>query len=114
MLTIPFSVLKGQISAILGLSSNYGTNVHAAGSESHDSERARREMLGLVEALNNVGLTGEKFQVIFAEIMDNSMTEYVSLGCKGFWSVRRSCTILSSKSLTRKLDIRVAWLTKLT
>ena len=108
MLTILFSVLKGHISAILGLSSNYGTNVHAVRPESHDSEKARREMLGLVEALDNVGLTGEKFQVIFAEIMDDSMTEYVSLGCKGFWSVRRSCNDFSLKSLSSKLDIRIA------
>ena len=27
-----------------------------------------------------------RFQTLFAEIMNNSMTEYVYLGCRGFWS----------------------------
>jgi anaphase-promoting complex subunit 2 len=38
-----------------------------------------------VESFKNVGLAGEKFQVSFAEIMNNSMTEYVYRGCKGLW-----------------------------
>jgi anaphase-promoting complex subunit 2 len=54
--------------------------------ESHESEKCRRELLGFVESLSNVGLNGEEFQVIFAEIMNNAMTEYVHRGCKGIWS----------------------------
>jgi anaphase-promoting complex subunit 2 len=53
--------------------------------ESQESEKSRRELLGLVESLNNVGLTGERFQVIFADIMNDAMTEYVYCGCKGIW-----------------------------
>jgi anaphase-promoting complex subunit 2 len=59
---------------------------HHIAAESQESERSRRELLGLVESLNNVGLTGEKFHVIFAEIMNHAMTGYVYCGCKGIWS----------------------------
>jgi len=54
--------------------------------ESQESERSRRELLGFVESLSNVGLNGEEFQIIFAEIMNDAMTEYVYRGCKGIWS----------------------------
>jgi anaphase-promoting complex subunit 2 len=80
-------ILKWHISMILGLPSKDEPNNHHIAAESQESEKARREVLGLVESLNNVGLTGERFQVIFAEIMNDSMTEYVHRGCKGFWLV---------------------------
>ena len=54
--------------------------------ESQESEKSRRELLALVESLNNVGLTCERFQVIFAAIMNEAMTEYVYCGCRGIWS----------------------------
>lgn len=60
-------------------------NNHTIAAENQASERSRREMLGLVESLNNVGLTGESFQVIFAESMNDAMTAYVYCGCKGIW-----------------------------
>jgi anaphase-promoting complex subunit 2 len=50
------------------------------------TETARREMLELVRSFQNIGLAGEKFQITFAEIMNDSMTEYVYRGCKGIWS----------------------------
>ena len=50
------------------------------------SERVRSEMLDLIESFQNVGLAGEKFRIIFAEIMNDSMAEYVFRGCKGLWS----------------------------
>lgn len=75
-------VLKGQITAILGLADPSSSITE----EGDESERVRREMLGLVEAIKNVGLAGEGFQVIFAEIMNDAMTEYVQTGCKGLWT----------------------------
>jgi anaphase-promoting complex subunit 2 len=59
---------------------------HHIGAENQETEKSRRELLGLIESLNNVGLTGEKFHVAFAEIMNDAMTEYVYYGCKGIWS----------------------------
>lgn len=78
-------VLKEHVTAILGLHPA-GDSSPAITEEGDESERARREMLGLVEAIKNVGLAGERFQVIFAEIMNDAMTDYVQLGCKGLWT----------------------------
>jgi anaphase-promoting complex subunit 2 len=78
-------ILSWHVSTILGLPSKNEPNTHNIAAESQVSEKARREMLGLVESLNNVGLTGERFQIIFAEIMKDSMTEYVHRCCKGWY-----------------------------
>jgi anaphase-promoting complex subunit 2 len=80
------SILRWNVSTILGLQSNDELDSHNIAAESQESEKARREMLGLVDSLTKVGLTGERFQVTFAEIMNDSMTEYVHRGCKGLWS----------------------------
>ncbi|ROT36940.1 Cullin family protein [Sodiomyces alkalinus F11] len=49
-------------------------------------ETARREFRQLVEALHHVGLAGEKFQVLFAEMMDALMAEYVQTSFAGLWA----------------------------
>lgn len=78
-------LLERHIYTVLGLPLTKGNENSAIVPEGLDSEEARRQILGLVESLKNVGLAGEKFQVSFAEIMNNSMTEYVCRGCKGLW-----------------------------
>lgn len=81
------AVLKSHVARILGLPSITKTEVSSViRKEGDDSERARRELLGLVESIKNVGLAGERFQVIFAEIMNDAMTEYVHKACEGVWS----------------------------
>lgn len=54
-------------------------------SDSAHGENARRQLLHLVEALAKVGLAGEHFQVLFAEIMDRKMTEYVHRSYARVW-----------------------------
>jgi anaphase-promoting complex subunit 2 len=53
--------------------------------ESSQSEKARRDLMGLTESFKNVGLAGERFQVIFAEVMNECMREYVYGDCRGVW-----------------------------
>lgn len=81
------AVLKIHVATILGLPSTTKTEASfIIKEEGDDSERARRELLGLVESVKNVGLAGERFQVIFAEIMNDAMTEYVHKACEEVWS----------------------------
>ncbi|KAK0613052.1 hypothetical protein B0T17DRAFT_499240 [Bombardia bombarda] len=47
---------------------------------------ARRRLHELVEQLYNVGLAGERFQVLFAEIMDWMMSNFVSGAYGGVWA----------------------------
>ncbi|KAL6869226.1 hypothetical protein ACO1O0_000550 [Amphichorda felina] len=45
----------------------------------------REELLGLVESLHSVGLAGEKFQVLFAEVMDLCMQDFIQQTYAGVW-----------------------------
>ncbi|KAK3355925.1 Cullin family-domain-containing protein [Neurospora tetraspora] len=53
---------------------------------------ARQRLHELVEQLHNVGLAGERFQVLFAEVMDWMMSAFVCGAYAGVWSAtdRRS------------------------
>lgn len=53
--------------------------------EDPNSSSAREELLGLLESLQKVGLAGDKFQVLFAELMDNCMHEFIQTAYKGVW-----------------------------
>lgn len=50
-----------------------------------ESEAARERLLHLVEALNSVGLAGESFQVLLAEIMDRNMTKFIHRSYARVW-----------------------------
>ncbi|KUJ24080.1 uncharacterized protein LY89DRAFT_679324 [Mollisia scopiformis] len=87
MLGVLREVLGRHVSRILGLPSKENANTYSIAPENVESEKARRDLLALVDSLKSVGLAGEQFQVSFAEIMNDSMTEYVHRGCKGIWSL---------------------------
>lgn len=57
-----------------------GQRQHGPGQPRYDTaeaEEARGRLLNLLETLLQVGLADESFQVLFAEIMDRKMTEFV-------------------------------------
>ncbi|KAI9048197.1 hypothetical protein LZ554_007992 [Drepanopeziza brunnea f. sp. 'monogermtubi'] len=84
-------VMRRYIFSILGLSRDQPRCVPIAISpESHETEKSIRELLGLIESCKKVGLAGERFQVIFAEIMNDATMEYVHVACKGVWSLQDS------------------------
>lgn len=45
----------------------------------------RSELLGLLESLQKIGLAGERFQVLFAELMDTCMNSYIEDKYAGVW-----------------------------
>ena len=47
---------------------------------------ARNELLSLLDSLCNVGLAGDKFQVLLAEVMDACMTDFVHNTYAGVWT----------------------------
>lgn len=59
---------------------------------------ADEHLMGLVEVLNQVGLAGERFQVLFAETMDRKMTEYIHRSYARVW---RSSSRSGSNGLDR-------------
>jgi anaphase-promoting complex subunit 2 len=80
------AVLRRHVFAILGLPIGQDLENFALPAESYITEKARGALLKLVESLQEVGLAGEKFQITFAEIMNDSMAEYVCVCCQGIWS----------------------------
>jgi len=87
------TVLKWNVSTILGLPSERDQRkrqMFVPTAETRTTARVRDELLRMIESLRNVGLAGEKFQIMFAEIMNDLMTDYVLLGCEGIWSDPRA------------------------
>ncbi|EDN91685.1 hypothetical protein SS1G_07545 [Sclerotinia sclerotiorum 1980 UF-70] len=83
LITALKTVLENYVSSILGLRGGEGSGIAPISTR---TDEVCNEMLNLVESLYKVGLARENFQVIFAEIMNRSMTEYVNRGCRGLWS----------------------------
>ncbi|RYP90887.1 hypothetical protein DL770_003025 [Monosporascus sp. CRB-9-2] len=52
-------------------------------------DRARKELLQLVESLCDVGLACERFQILFAELLDGMMVAYVQESFAGVWEPSR-------------------------
>ncbi|CAJ2513810.1 Uu.00g019290.m01.CDS01 [Anthostomella pinea] len=54
-------------------------------SSDKDVDESKTELLQLVESLCNVGLAGERFQILFAELLDGMMVSYVRESFAGMW-----------------------------
>ncbi|KAF7555621.1 hypothetical protein G7046_g6513 [Stylonectria norvegica] len=92
-------VLQRLVGAILGCGSRYAgattkqrdgdqaptTRESWKPEESSQVSMARDELLGLLKSLQKVGLAGEKFQVLFAEIMDASMEQFIQDSYSSVW-----------------------------
>lgn len=59
----------------------------------------RSELLSLVESLQKVGLAGEKFQVLFAEVMDGCMQDLIRKTYSGAWTESDSKGALPTSAL---------------
>lgn len=76
----PSSALKAEERMALGLSpASKKVQGH------HEVASARAELHHLIEVLRNVGLAGERFQVLFAVVMDAAMDEYVTKSFARKW-----------------------------
>ncbi|OBT93762.1 hypothetical protein VE01_08136 [Pseudogymnoascus verrucosus] len=67
-----------------------------------EQEDARTKLLALAQALHNVGLGGEKFQIMFAEAMNTSMSTYVYGTYQRVWKDEPSPPTLAEVTKRRK------------
>ncbi|KAI1205676.1 uncharacterized protein F4807DRAFT_271002 [Annulohypoxylon truncatum] len=52
----------------------------------HDNvDKAKKELHELLDSLNKVGLAGERFQILFAELLDGIMITYIQETFAGIW-----------------------------
>ncbi|KAI1268757.1 Cullin family protein [Xylariaceae sp. FL1019] len=85
------SVLSDLMKGVFGIrhSQHVMSRGKRAEDESIETERTRQELLHLVESLCKVGLAGERFQILFAEILDGMMVTYVHESFTGVWGSNR-------------------------
>lgn len=79
------TVLAQLMKLVLGVGSISGNASQREKMPAPDVDRARKEMLQLVESLCDVGLAGERFQILFAELLDGLMVTYVQESFAGVW-----------------------------
>ncbi|KAH6627994.1 hypothetical protein F5144DRAFT_577527 [Chaetomium tenue] len=86
------AVLVRLAGTILGIPSpsevggGWATRLAPPGPDDLKVQAARERLIELVQQLQNVGLAGERFQVLFAEVMDTMMSSFVSGAYAGVWS----------------------------
>jgi anaphase-promoting complex subunit 2 len=84
------AMLAERVSIVLGVPSREHAEQSRDGNKvtrsSADKERIRRELQSLVESLHDVGLGGEKLKIMFAEVMNDAMSNYVQRKYSRVWS----------------------------
>lgn len=80
------TVLKGLLEAILNPSGETLTSKRRETAIEKDVAAARNELLALLDLLQKVGLAGDRFQVLFAELMDSCMQNVITRRYAGVWT----------------------------
>ncbi|KAI1128255.1 Cullin family protein [Nemania abortiva] len=80
-------VLGHMMKTVLGIHSTSSTILDGKRPKNSpaDVDRAREELMQLVDSLCKVGLAGERFQILFAELLDGMMAMYVQESFSGDW-----------------------------
>ncbi|GAP90269.1 putative cullin family protein [Rosellinia necatrix] len=81
------TVLGQMMKTVLGIRSTNSTVLDGKKPERHpnDVDHTREELIQLVDSLCKVGLAGERFQILFAELLDGMMIAYVQQSFAGDW-----------------------------
>lgn len=84
--------LKSYVTSILKLQSEFEYSDSSAQKKGFEADEADRALLNLVNTLKTLDLAGEDFQVIFAEIMNQVMSEFINRGFQGPFSSNSATT----------------------
>lgn len=79
------NVLRQLVRDILGSCELVQTTTISGTTENSAASKAQGELFGLLESMEQVGLAGEKFQILFAEVMDACMTDFIKKTYTGLW-----------------------------
>ncbi|CEJ86100.1 hypothetical protein VHEMI04009 [[Torrubiella] hemipterigena] len=82
-------VIANQLVDILGHGEQYKANKPRTAVQERRVKMAREELLSLLDSMQNVGLTGDRFQVLFAELMDSCMCSFIQLSYAGVLGVQQ-------------------------
>ncbi|KAI0020557.1 Cullin family protein [Xylariomycetidae sp. FL0641] len=78
-------VLSHLMGTVLGMEDLEKGGIMDAEIDESGIEQARSELLSLVDSLCKVGLAGERFQILFAELLNSMMVTYVRESFAGVW-----------------------------
>ncbi|KAI0908430.1 Cullin family protein [Ustulina deusta] len=83
------TVLGHMMKTVLGINTPGSTLLHGKKSEQSTAgvDHTREELTQLVDSLCKVGLAGERFQILFAELLDGMMVMYVQESFAGDWAL---------------------------
>ncbi|TGJ80986.1 hypothetical protein E0Z10_g7772 [Xylaria hypoxylon] len=81
------TVLGHMMKTVLGINSTSSTVLNEKKPKQYTAgvDRTREELIQLVDSLCKVGLAGERFQILFAELFDGMMVMYVQESFTGDW-----------------------------
>ncbi|GAW10942.1 hypothetical protein ANO14919_002800 [Xylariales sp. No.14919] len=81
------TVLGHMVKTVLGIKSTSSTILHGMKPKQPmlGENHTREELIQLVDSLCKVGLAGERFQILFAELLDGMMVMYVQESFAGDW-----------------------------
>ena len=79
------SVLRRLLGVVLRTRRPYVESSSAHGGDRRTPD-AHAELLSLLESLTTVGLSGDKLQVLFAEVMDECMKDFIRNTYSGLWT----------------------------
>ncbi|KAJ6445855.1 DNA polymerase delta processivity factor [Purpureocillium lavendulum] len=102
------SVLSRLLAVILHVGGLHSSSKPPASEEASRSA-ARDELLGLLESLNTVGLAGDKFHVLIAEVMDSCMRNFVHETYSHVWTTREASQSLDEPAATGCLEHLCDW-----
>lgn len=84
------TIIAERVNIVLGVPSREHPEPSLDGNQltrsGDDKERVRHELLRLVESLHDVGLGGENLKIMFAEVMNEAMSDYVQRTYSRGWS----------------------------
>jgi anaphase-promoting complex subunit 2 len=80
------AILSESISTVLGIPSELPLEKKRVTQSAAERSKVHNELLNLVESLHDIGLGGEKLKIMFAEVMNEAMTDYVQHTYSRVWS----------------------------
>ncbi|KAI0433475.1 Cullin family protein [Xylaria sp. FL1042] len=89
LITALRTVLGHMMKTVLGINSTSSAVLNGKKPQQSPAnvDRTREELTQLVDSLCKVGLAGERFQILFAELLDGMMVSYVQESFAGDWSL---------------------------
>ena len=80
------TMLAERVNIVLGIPSELPIHKNRTTQSGADTAKVRNELLSLIVSLHDVGLGGEKLKIMFADVMNEAMSNYVQRTYSRVWS----------------------------